>query len=230
MICGETHLRNEIYNKNFSEENFYKKLIETEKPVIIDIGAHTGESVDFFSKIFPNAKIYSVEPDPESYQKLVNNVASNVTTFNAAVGSSNKTLSFYQYDKSHLNSLYPINKDSQDSLGYAESCIEKKIDVSCITLDSLVDKLDLTDIKIDLLKIDVQGAELDIFSSGQNALKKINNITLELNLFDFYEKKNNFLSLETLLHGFELYAITKLSQNPKNFRTDWVEVFYKSLT
>ena len=78
MICGETHLRNEIYNKNFSEESFYKKLIETERPVIIDIGAHTGESVDFFSKIFPNAEIFSVEPDPESYQKLVNNVARNV--------------------------------------------------------------------------------------------------------------------------------------------------------
>jgi hypothetical protein len=94
----------------------------------------------------------------------------------------------------------------------------------------LVDKLGLDDVEIDLLKIDVQGAELDIFSSGHNTLKKINNITLELNLFDFYEKKNNFLSLESLLHGFELYAITKLSQNPKNFRTDWVEVFYKSLT
>lgn len=230
MICGETHLRNEIYNKNFSEANFYRKLIEVESPIIIDIGAHTGESVEFFSEIFPSANFYSVEPDPESYKKLINNVSSNVTTLNAAVGSSNKTLSFYQYEKSHLNSLYPINKSSKDSLGYAETCVEKKIEVFCVTLDNLVDKFGLSDKEIDLLKIDVQGAELDIFSSGQNALKKINNITLELNLFDFYEKKNNFLSLESLLHGFELYAITKLSQNPKNFRTDWVEVFYKSLT
>lgn len=230
MICGETHLRNETYNKNFSEAKFYKKLIKTEKPVIIDIGAHTGESVDFFSKIFPHAEIYSVEPDPKSYQKLVKNVSSNVRTYNVAVGSSNKTLSFYQYDKPHLNSLYPINKDSLDSLGYAESCEENKIDVSCITLDTLVKKLDLNNVEIDLLKIDVQGAELDIFSSGQKALTNINNITLELNLFDFYEKKNNFLSLESLLNGFELYAITKLSQNPKNYRTDWVEVFYKALT
>jgi hypothetical protein len=50
-----------------------------------------------------------------------------------------------------------------------------------------------------------------------------------LNFFDFYSRKNTFLEIEQLLSGFELYAITKVSQNPKNFRTDWAEVFYRKI-
>ena len=69
-------------------------------------------------------------------------------------------------------------------------------------------------------------AEAEILAGAKQSLGRINNITLELNLFDFYSRQNSFLEVESLLPGFELYAITKLSQNPKNFRTDWVEAFY----
>ena len=74
MICGETHLRNEIYNKNFSEENFYKKLIETEKPVIIDIGAHIGLFSLHCSQICKEGKIYAFEPMVENYDILKSNI------------------------------------------------------------------------------------------------------------------------------------------------------------
>ena len=78
-----------------------------------------------------------------------------------------------------------------------------------------------------MLKIDAQGAECDILCGAQNMLKMVENITMEINFFDLYTKKSTFLDIENLLPGFRLYAITKLSQNPKNFRTDWAEVFYR---
>ena len=59
--------------------------------------------------------------------------------------------------------------------------------------------------------------------------KLVNNerpITLEINLFDFYDKKSSFLEIETLLPNFELFSIIRTSQNPKNFRTDWCEAIY----
>ena len=71
MKCGESDGRNKTYLKNFSEEKFFQQLIPESAPLILDIGAHTGESVEFFSSIFKCADIYSVEPDPESYAKLV---------------------------------------------------------------------------------------------------------------------------------------------------------------
>jgi len=135
-------------------------------------------------------------------------------------------LFFYQYDKAHLNSLHAINKNSVDSICYAEKTTANEAPVSCLTLNAMLEEMKLSDKKIDLLKIDAQGAEAEILSGAGSSLDKINNITLELNLFDFYSKRSSFLEIEKLLPGFELYAITKLSQNPKNFRTDWAEVFY----
>ena len=93
-------------------------------------------------------------------------------------------------------------------------------------MNTLVSELGITSKRINLLKIDAQGGELDILSGAKTALKKVDNITVELSLYDFYTKRNTFLEIEQMLPDFELYAITKLSQNPKNFRTDWAEVFY----
>ena len=125
--------------------------------------------------------------------------------------------------------MYAINKDSKDSLGYAETCVENTVEVRCLKLDDLIKELGLIGQKIDLLKIDAQGGEADILLGGSNTLQLVENITLELSFFDFYKKKNTFLEIERLLPGFELYSITKLSQNPKNYRTDWAEVFYRKI-
>jgi FkbM family methyltransferase len=126
MKCGESDGRNDTYKENYSEEKFFQMLIPEEKPLIIDIGAHFGESIEFFQSIFPSADIYSVEPDPISYEKLIEQFPDPKKAINAAIGAETGTKIFYQYDKSHLNSLYAINKSSEDSLGYAESCEEKK--------------------------------------------------------------------------------------------------------
>ena len=230
MKCGESDTRNETYQENFSEEKFYKLLLSNDEPLIIDIGAHKGESVEFFNSIFPKAVIYSVEPDPISYAALIEYLPDKSRVINAAIASIDGTKIFFQYDKSHLNSLHAINKESKDSLGYAEKTSAKEIYVRCITLNTLVRELGITSKRINLLKIDAQGGELDILSGANTALKKVDNITVELSLYDFYTKRNTFLEIEQMLPDFELYAITKLSQNPKNYRTDWAEVFYTRKT
>jgi len=226
MKCGESDGRNDEYSENYSPQKFFTLMIDSDAPLIIDIGAHKGESVMFFNSIFPKAEIYSVEPDPESYAALVEYLGDEARALNAAVSDQNGTFNFYQYDKSHLNSLHAINIESIDSLGYAEESTPTEVDVRCMTLDSMIDELEIAGRDIDLLKIDAQGAEAEILAGAKQSLGRINNITLELNLFDFYSRQNSFLEVESLLPGFELYAITKLSQNPKNFRTDWVEAFY----
>jgi len=226
MKCGTSDDRNREYLEEYTEEKFFRNIIKNEKPLILDIGAHTGESVLFFNSIFSSADIYSVEPDPASYEKLIKISPDSNKVVNAAIGINTCRTILHRYNISHLNSLYPINKHSEDSLGYAKICGEDTIEVRCLSLDDLVNELDIAGQRIDLLKIDAQGGEVDILTGGLNALKYVDNITLELSLFDFYSKKNSFLEIEQLLSGFELYAITKLSQNPKNLRTDWAEVFY----
>ena len=48
-----------------------KSTIDFKNPIIFDVGGNEGESIDFFSNLFENPKIYSFEPETKSYQKLV---------------------------------------------------------------------------------------------------------------------------------------------------------------
>lgn len=226
MKCGESDERNVVYRESYTPEKFFHLLIPQPAPIIIDVGAHFGESATYLSSLFPNARIFSIEPDPESFAKLTQSLPEAARAFNLAIGARSGSATFYQYDKSHLNSLYAINKDSVDSLGYAHKSSATSIDVRCATLDDFVAEAGIAGERVSLLKIDAQGAEVDVLTGAQSMIHNVDNVTVELTLYDFYGKKNKFLDVERLLPGFELYAITKLSQNPKNFRTDWAEVFY----
>lgn len=224
MRCGETHIRSEEYHKNYSDEKIFSKLIDNEKPIILDIGAHEGESVIFFKDIFKHCKIYSFEPFPISYQKLKVLNYEDFNPINKAVSSNSGVNDFYIFEKSHLNSLNKINVDSEDSIHFAKTVKEKKIQIETTTLDDFIFEKKIQ--QIDLIKVDVQGSEAEVLIGGFNTLKITKLITLEINLFDFYDKKSSFLEIETLLPNFELFSIIRLSQNPKNFRTDWCEVIY----
>ena len=48
MKCGTSDDRNREYLEEYTEEKFFRNIIKNEKPLILDIGAHTGESVLFF--------------------------------------------------------------------------------------------------------------------------------------------------------------------------------------
>ena len=55
--------------------------------------------------------------------------------FNQAVGDRSGLAQFFKQDISHLGGLLPINKRSEDSLGYAEKALNQSISVQVITLD-----------------------------------------------------------------------------------------------
>ena len=53
-FCGGSDDRNKEYNENYTPEKFYRPIIPSESPLILDVGAHHGESVEFFKAIFPS--------------------------------------------------------------------------------------------------------------------------------------------------------------------------------
>ena len=81
---------------------------------------------------------------------------------------------------------------------------------------------------IDLLKIDVQGAESQVLKGARKVLEKTKNILVEISLYDFYESKTSFIDIETITstHGFSLFTFTEISYNPMNGRIDWVNALY----
>jgi FkbM family methyltransferase len=226
--CGQSDERNLEYQKAFTEEEYFRRLLGKPDPVILDVGAHWGESVEFFSSIFPRAEIHSFEPDPQSFSTL-KDVADRLGTkaYNAAVSDRSGTVDYYAQDLSHLGGLYPINRDSSDSLGYARSAKNEKLAVLATTLSEFLSSNGIA--RVDLLKIDVQGAEEDVLKGAGAELGRVANISVECNLFDFYGTSKGLYGIECIMHAqnFGLWDIYKVSKNVKNWRTDWAELVYR---
>ncbi len=231
VACGGSEKRNLEYSKNFTPQKFFSEILAGQAPTIFDVGAHRGESLAFFKAIYPEAKVFSFEPNPSEFEFLseVAEGYNDVEVFDFAIGEKVGVAQFFRQDDSHLGSLLRVNVDSTDSLGYAKNARNESIDVRVETIDSFCQQFGLDEIA--LLKIDVQGAEVQVLKGAKRMLRRTQAVSVEVSLFDFYEKFSSspVLEIERLMcdGGLDLWDISKLSKNPENLRTEWFEAVYR---
>ena len=119
--------------------------------VLLDVGANIGLAALYFRAQYPDAEIVAIEPDPATFAKLERNGGSDprIRPVNAAVAAEpGELLLFRPAGYSIASSL---KRDGTDGGAYAR--------VRAETLDGLCAELDLP--RVDLVKLDVEGAELD---------------------------------------------------------------------
>lgn len=123
---------------------------------IADVGANQGIYTLFLSAAVPLGHVYAFEPDPSLFASLKGNVlrngANNVTLFNAAAASKPATLLLRP---SRLN-----RGDNQ--IVSSETPGADTVAVDAISLDEVIPQL-----KLDLLKIDVQGFEVEVLRGAE---------------------------------------------------------------
>jgi FkbM family methyltransferase len=225
--CGKSHERNEEYLKKYSDKKFFSHLVNIPDPIVFDVGAHLGESIDFFTNIYPESRITSFEPNPEAFQELVRKNAKNAIIVQEGLSNSIGSATYYKQTMSHLGGLKKINSDSKDSLGYASNALNQSLEIKINTLDNYCKTNNID--AIDILKIDVQGLEVEVLQGAKEILKNTKVITLELSLYDFYENvESPLLKIEEMMQssGHGLWDISHVAKNLKNFRTDWAELVY----
>lgn len=147
---------NELY-----AQDIYKlhSLSLPNAPTILDVGAHIGSFSVAIHTRYPDAVITAFEPHPSNFSFLKKN-APFAKCVNAAVSSNE--------GEAHLG-------DHKASSAYALS--DSGIIVKTVTLDSYINSAN----HIDLLKVDVEGAEKDIFEHLEpEMLKRINKIMMEI--------------------------------------------------
>ncbi len=198
-----------------------KEIEKEENPNVFDVGANTGQSIDRFSRLFKESKIFSFEPTPNLFEKLKEKYQkkqSNIKLFNLAIDNISLKKDFYSYKYHKINSLVPIDKNSKflksrEIISGPDSneSFENVIKVETKTIDEIVDELKID--KIDVIKIDTQGNEDKVLEGCRNTLKvnKIKLIEVELILGFAYMNQLSFLSLEKILdpYGYKLIAIDK---------------------
>ena len=172
---------------------------------VLDIGANVGITALYFSRIFPNAQIYAFEPAPDNFAVLSRNIANSkrIRGFNFGLGAQDAELELFHSDN-------PINFGGY-SLHPAGSDTSKKLRIQVRNVAAVLAELSLE--KIDVVKIDTEGAEYDILTAlPERILRTAKYITGELH------GNKDFALLEYLSRWFDVGMRKKLSSRLFNFR------------
>lgn len=158
---------------------------------VLDIGAHAGEFAFFSRKILHAREVVCVEPFSKAFEVLLKN---NLSAYRYAI--TNKKTAYLNISgiSSQLNSIYSDETRDQKA----------KEKVPVIRLDNLLDKIG-KDASFDLLKIDTEGAELEVLQTAGDTLSSFKYILLEVEL-----DQEHFSKLQQVLNiakGFKLLTL-----------------------
>ena len=137
------------------------------------------------AEIFPKSKITAFEVDEVLCEDLNSKSNSNVTYYPTALGSRNGEQTFYETNASMCCSLYKPNDTFNSKYNSLEvALLKSESTIKTTTLDTFAQNNDID--TIDFMKIDVQGAELDIFKGGINAMADTFFIVSEVEFVPLY--------------------------------------------
>lgn len=193
---------------------YFLNSISLRNRVAVDIGANAGYYTIPFSRNFE--KVYSFEPVPSIYKKLLKNIRQNeiknIKPFLQAIGATDEISPFYI--QSVVDGDQNLNS-GLSSFTRRDNFATKKIDIKVNRLDSL-----LSQENIDLIKVDVEGHEHKVFQGAKEIISRNEPLIV-------WEASLN-ISLENTLQSFDLltelnyvhYLITNQNQLIKLGRLD----------
>jgi len=204
--------------------NFFKKNTNSEYQILIDVGAHKGETIINFLKNFKIKNIYSFEASTKTYRKLENNIKkikkiykdTNIEIFNTGIGNSNEEKIFNELPDSNSstfnfidqNSSYFKRKEKILSILFQPAFTVKKNIVSQIKLDEFIKKKNIY--SIDILKIDTEGYELEVLKGLKHNIKFVKFIYFEHHYDNMIMKNYKFSEMHDFLINNGFFRVFKI--------------------
>jgi FkbM family methyltransferase len=131
--------------------------------IILDIGSNIGASIIYFHRQFPDAKIFGFEPHPDTFRILQQNVGHlrGVTVFNYGLGNRNQRV---------VVCADAVNFGAFNTRGVFKDRGQVSAPVECEVrrLDDVLRELGIE--QVDLIKVDCEGAEVEVFSTLPDAI------------------------------------------------------------
>ncbi len=184
-IFDVADLRSFIYQFNdiFVDELYQFTSIKKD-PLIIDCGSNIGTSCAYFKKMHPYSKIICFEADPEISEILIKNlnrnkIDSGISIINKAVWINENSIVFY-----------PDGADGGSLMHYNSNNKKESIKVESVRLRDFL----AIEKEIDMLKMDIEGAELEVLMDCKDELHKVKNIFIE-----FHSLPDKSLGLSSIL-------------------------------
>ena len=215
-------IRNNSRNAFIDQKRLLNNL---ENGVIVDVGAHVGDTTELYRKYFSQSKIFCFEPFLESCyylkKRFIND--SNINIVETALGSKDNTKPLYVSNFSNLNSL---QRPNERAWGFAD---KKYVDVEITTLDQFCYENDIK--QIDILKLDVQGSELEVLMGSKTILEKgnISLVYVEWQVVSLYETHHKYYKIAEFLAGFgyEFFNLYNINE-ARSGQVRWGDAIYTS--
>ena len=191
---------------------FLKKNKYNDFKILVDIGAHKGESIKLFSKNFIIKKIISFEASPINFEFLKKKIDENKQEYNnteivlenIALGAENKIIEFNQFNESSSSTIKEIDKKSEyykrkfrliNFLNNKKTF--QKIKIKVLKLKDYIEKNNIK--KIDFIKIDTEGYEFEILLGLENKINLVDIIMFEHHYDNMIKKGYTFENINKLL-------------------------------
>jgi FkbM family methyltransferase len=196
------HLKQEL----FTHHSYYVEL-DNPSPLILDLGAHIGLAMLYFKQLYPNAKVVAVEPLPANLEYLRQNINANnlqdVIVVPKAVTSHVGSAELY-FDASGL--------DWWSTAGFTRGAWNRaqKSDSIMVETTTLAELLEQHQ-TVDILKVDIEGAEYSVFANTPPALlKRVQHCFVE-----YHPTKEHSLEvlLDRLQKGFKDVSVTSTEKS-----------------
>ena len=184
---------------------YYKDKFKYAPRNILDIGALDGRWSMSMKQVFTNAEFLMIEPNKEMEPILRK---SKIQFLPCALSDVEKDADYFKLPGHAGNGLYRENSK------YGSSIAPIVENIKTTTLESLFGN----DRKFDLIKIDVQGSEIDVLNGGKEIAKKADLIVTECSLIEY--NFNGPLIRDQINHffdqlGFSLFDIVDLLYGKK---------------
>jgi FkbM family methyltransferase len=166
------------------EDEIYNFTSATTSPRIIDCGANIGLSVLYFKKLYPHANIIAFEPDEKNFELLQQNVKqnnlTNVECRKEAIWTTDALLTF-------------ASEGTQASQITTDNSSKNRASVKAVRLADILKKT-----SVDFLKIDIEGAEVDVIKDCEQYLHNVTQVFVE-----YHGKTNETEKLLSLLEALQ---------------------------
>jgi FkbM family methyltransferase len=167
-ICHPIHLRlrssDPLLFREIIRGHSYDLSLQSKPRVIVDAGANIGLASVWFANQYPKARIIAIEPEPDNVRMLRKNTRyyPNISVVAAALWDHATTLA--------------IDYSANSTAGW--KVVKAAGGVPSISIPEVMQCFNLD--RIDLLKVDIEGAEKEVFEASSDWIKSVGTIAIEL--------------------------------------------------
>ncbi len=225
-------------NKLFKNSNLSYLLKDkiNENPIIFDVGANRGQSIEEYKKIFKNPTIHAFEPIKSEFDFMFEKFKNDKSVFlnNYALGEVAGEKDFNitactgssSFNKINNNTRWIKVRSKEQNTTISDFISSRKIKISTLDEYCLDNKIN----QIDLLKIDTQGYEDKVLQGSKYNLESniIKAIVTEIMFDNVYDKYFSFSDIEKFIapNDFRMVGVYLTGNNLFDNLTFFADVCY----